>query len=97
MSTVRGTQLEQNQQIDELRRETWEGFAVQPTGMAQISALLATRIEKMKIIQIDGGRPAARLCSLEIQGVTSAQFPRRVMRAATVSGQAGSWHHVARD
>jgi hypothetical protein len=30
------------QQIDELRREMREGFAVQSTGMAQITALLTT-------------------------------------------------------
>ncbi len=53
LNALRETQLEQGQQIDELRqemhqeigelrREMREGFAVQSTGMAQITALLTT-------------------------------------------------------
>jgi chromosome segregation ATPase len=53
LNALRETQLEQGQQIDELRREMHqeigelrqemrEGFAVQSTGMAQITALLTT-------------------------------------------------------
>ncbi|MDQ3760618.1 MAG: hypothetical protein M3460_02660 [Actinomycetota bacterium] len=53
LNALRETQLEQGQQIDELRqemrqeigelrREMREGFAIQSTGMAQITALLTT-------------------------------------------------------
>jgi hypothetical protein len=53
LNALRETQLEQGQQIDglrremhqqigELRREMRAGFAVQSTGMAQITALLTT-------------------------------------------------------
>ncbi|HWR46543.1 MAG TPA: hypothetical protein VN327_02825 [Pseudonocardiaceae bacterium] len=40
LNALRETQLEQGQKSDELRREMREGFAVQSTGMAQITALL---------------------------------------------------------
>jgi hypothetical protein len=40
LNALRETQLEQGQQIDELRREMRAGFAMQATGMAQITALL---------------------------------------------------------
>jgi hypothetical protein len=40
LKALRETQLEQGQQIDELRQETREGFAMQATSMAQITALL---------------------------------------------------------
>ncbi|MGH3800831.1 MAG: hypothetical protein ACRDTD_11955 [Pseudonocardiaceae bacterium] len=40
LNALRETQLEQGQEIGELRREMREGFAVQSTGMAQITALL---------------------------------------------------------
>ena len=42
LNALRETQLEQGQQIDELRREMREGFAMQSTSMAQITALLTT-------------------------------------------------------
>ena len=49
LNALRETQLEQGQQIDELRQEIGglrtemrEGFAIQATGMAQITALLTT-------------------------------------------------------
>lgn len=40
MNALRETQLEQGQQINELRREMRAGFAIQADGMAQITALL---------------------------------------------------------
>ena len=40
LNALRETQLEQGQQIDGLRQEMREGFAMQATGMAQITALL---------------------------------------------------------
>lgn len=40
LNALRETQLEQGQQIDELRQEMREGFAMQATGMAQITTLL---------------------------------------------------------
>ena len=42
LNALRGTQLEQGQQINELRQEMRAGFGMQATGMAQITALLTT-------------------------------------------------------
>ncbi|MGH3914889.1 MAG: hypothetical protein ACRDTC_15995 [Pseudonocardiaceae bacterium] len=40
LNSLRETQLEQGQKIDGLEREMRAGFAMQSTGMAQITALL---------------------------------------------------------